>query len=250
MPFATDIRTVGSIIAGVATAGVVSVAVLAGGQPAELATVRAASVQPSVVELVPASTSDAVATALVVSPPTTTPAAPPKAVAPVAPSPQAAPKPAAAAPAPAPAPATAPPVTVAPAPERAPARTAATRDTACEAAMIKWGNEARAAHGLPALATDTGIQWIPVEWSDAMAAAQDLSHNPNYGDRIFAARPQAMTAGENVGRTTGDMRLVFDEFMKSPGHRSKILAGEHTHTSAGCVRDAGGQLWVTVNFWG
>jgi uncharacterized protein YkwD len=116
--------------------------------------------------------------------------------------------------------------------------------------MIKWGNEARAAHGLPALANDTGIQWIPVEWSDAMASAQNLSHNPNYGERIFAARAQAMTAGENVGRTTGDSRLVFDEFMKSSGHRSKILAGEHTHTSAGCVRDAGGQLWVTVNFWG
>jgi hypothetical protein len=72
MPLATDIRTVGSIIAGVATAGIVSVAVLAGGQPAELATVRAASAQPAVVELVPASTSDAVTTALVVTPPTRT----------------------------------------------------------------------------------------------------------------------------------------------------------------------------------
>ena len=152
-------------------------------------------------------------------------------------------------PAPAPTPTTAPPAP-APAPAPAPTTTAhGTRVSACEANMVRWGNEVRAAHGLSALANDRGIESIPVNWSDGMAGRQQLAHNPRYGEQIFAARPQAVTAGENVGRGTSD-RAIFQGFMDSAGHRARIVDRSNTHTTVGCLRDANGILWVTVNFWG
>jgi uncharacterized protein YkwD len=58
-----------------------------------------------------------------------------------------------------------------------------------------------------------------------------------------------MTAGEVVGRGH-DARAIFDEFLRSPTHRDAILRPAFTHGTVGCVRDAGGQAWVTANFWG
>jgi uncharacterized protein YkwD len=58
-----------------------------------------------------------------------------------------------------------------------------------------------------------------------------------------------MTAGEVVGRGH-EARAIFDEFLRSPTHRDAILRRAFTHGTVGCVRDAGGQAWVTANFWG
>lgn len=110
-------------------------------------------------------------------------------------------------------------------------------------------NQARADVGQPALAFDTGIQYIPVDWSDEMARTQTLAHNPDYGNQIFAARPQAGTAAENVGRGYSNESL-FDAFMNSPGHRENIESPRFSHVTIGCLTDGGGQIWVSQNFWG
>lgn len=149
------------------------------------------------------------------------------------------------------APAPSPATTAAPAPAPAPApATSSQRSSSCEANLAQWTNQARAAAGLAPLVGDGGLRSIPLTWSDSMASRQSLSHNPNYGNQVFAARPQAMTAGENVGRGTGSDRMIFDEFMRSASHRAHILGSQFTHAATGCVIDAGGQYWVTVNFWG
>ena len=116
--------------------------------------------------------------------------------------------------------------------------------------MLQWMNEARAAHGIRSLAADGAIHWIAVEWTDHMARSQKLAHNPDYGTRIFNTRPEARTAGENVGRGTGSERGLFDAFMASSGHRAKILGAEYSHATVACAVDGGGQLWATMNFWG
>lgn len=116
--------------------------------------------------------------------------------------------------------------------------------------MMRWMNEARAARGVRALTSDGTIHRIALGWTDRMVQRQDLSHNPDYGQQIFAARPEAMTAGENVGRGTGSERGLFDAFMASSGHRSKILGSQYGHATVACVVDSAGQLWVTQNFWG
>ena len=116
--------------------------------------------------------------------------------------------------------------------------------------MLRWMNETRADAGRHLLAWDEAILHVAVDWSHEMAARSELAHNPGYGDRVFAARAEAMTAAENVGWSTGDARAVYDEFLRSPSHADKILSGALAHTAVGCVRDADGELWVTVNFWG
>jgi uncharacterized protein YkwD len=116
--------------------------------------------------------------------------------------------------------------------------------------MLRWMNETRAGAGRSALAWDDAILHVAVDWSHEMAARGELAHNPRYGDQVFAARAEAMTAAENVGWGNDSARAVYDEFLRSPSHRDKILSGALTHTAVGCVRDHAGELWVTVNFWG
>jgi len=115
--------------------------------------------------------------------------------------------------------------------------------------MLQWMNDARAGAGAGALADDPVVDHVAFAWSDHLAAAGDLQHNPGYADAIFRDRPEAMTAGEVVGRGV-DARAIFDEFLRSPTHRDAILRAAFTRATVGCVRDAVGQAWVTANFWG
>lgn len=137
-----------------------------------------------------------------------------------------------------------------PSPEQAAASTTARRDGECESAMLGWMDQTRADHGVARLQPDPQVQHVPVDWSVAMADQGELSHNPDYGDQIFADRPEARTAAENVGRSSVGARAVYDEFLRSDDHRDKILGARFTHVAVGCVRDAQNQLWVTIDFWG
>lgn len=109
-------------------------------------------------------------------------------------------------------------------------------------------NAARSRAGRGALAFDSVIQYIAVDWSDEMAGSQTLRHNPSYGDQILRHRDYR-TAGENVGRGYQQGSL-FQAFMDSPGHRANIESTAYSHVTVGCVTDRSGQLWVTQNFWG
>jgi len=146
-------------------------------------------------------------------------------------------------------PAPAPPTTATPAPSTQTSAAGSWRDADCEVATLVWFNEARASAGRAPLGDDPAVDHVAFRWSDHLAATGDLQHNPRYADEIFAARPEAMTAGEVVGRGS-DPRPVFDEFMRSPAHRDVILGSAFTRATVGCVRDAGGQVWIVANAWG
>ncbi|HEU5083311.1 MAG TPA: CAP domain-containing protein [Acidimicrobiales bacterium] len=157
---------------------------------------------------------------------------------------------------PAPAP-TSPPATSAPPPATSPPATTAattpagtTRDGACESSMLGWMNEARSQVGRAPLAEDEAIQHVSLDWSSHMASTGELAHNPRFSDQIFAVRAEATTAGEVVGWSSESARAVFDEFMRSSLHRDTIRQPAFRHATVGCVRDAGGRLWVTADFWG
>jgi uncharacterized protein YkwD len=164
------------------------------------------------------------------TPPTTQPPAPKPTPQPTAP------------PATQPAPPPPPPTTAPPPPPPAPS--AANRDTGCESYMYNQINANRGGK----LAFDSGIQYIAVNWSDRMSKSQNLAHNPSYGGQIAQHRNYS-TAAENVGRGY-ELGSLFQAFMNSSGHRQNIQNGAFSHVTVGCVRDAGGQYWVTQNFWG
>lgn len=155
-------------------------------------------------------------------------------------------------------PAPTPPATPEPAPAAEPAPVAqpppvseasAPADGTCEADLHRWTNDARSAQGVAPLAFDDVIVHVPRSWSEEMAAAAHLAHNPDHADEIWQVRPQARKVSENVGRGY-DVRAVFDAFMGSPTHRANILDPSLAATAIGCVRDADGQAWVAVDFWG
>ncbi len=178
------------------------------------------------------SSSTTTAPATTVAPPTT---AAPATTAPPPPPPTTAPPPP-------------PPTTTAPPPPPPSGPQNGSRNTGCEQYMYNQINAARANAGVPALAFDTGIQKIAVDWSDHMAGTQVLAHNPNYANQILQYRDYR-TAGENVGRGY-DQGSLFQAFMNSPGHRANIEKSSYTHVTLGCITDGNGQLWVTQNFWG
>jgi uncharacterized protein YkwD len=241
-------RALAVAIALVATAGIASAGVVANPVFADAALERAEVVtSPDAQRVISAATEPAVPLAPEPVPAPEPLPAPAEPVATPAPPPAPAEPPASAPPTPVTAPAPAPAPERAPAP--APARTG-TRDAACEASMLRWMNETRTGAGRHALAWDDAILHVAVDWSHGMAERGQLAHNPRYGDQVFAARAQAMTAAENVGWGSGSDRAVYDEFLRSPSHADKILSGALTHTAVGCVRDDAGELWVTVNFWG
>ena len=140
--------------------------------------------------------------------------------------------------------------TAAPTPQPAPTPATSSSMSACEREMLGHMNDARAQRGTAPLAGDDRIVPVSRDWTRTMAERQQLQHNPDYAGQVFAARPEAARAGENVGRAHGSNAALFQAFMDSPGHRDAILAPGYTHAGVGCVVDGGGQLWVTVNFWG
>lgn len=257
-------RALAAVVAVVASAGVVSAGVVASPGWSQAAPLERAEVvhSPDAHRVVTyaAADPDPSAAAELADAPVPAPAPEP---APAPPVPE--PAPPTAAPVPAPAPAPAPllaaastpapgPAAAQPAPVPPPRQPAAsrygTRDAECEAAMHGWMNDTRAASGRQALTWDDSILHVAVDWSHGMAERSQLAHNPDYGDEVFAARAEAMTAAENVGWGGDSARAVYDEFLRSPTHEDKILSGVLTHTAVGCVRDGAGELWVTVNFWG
>lgn len=171
-------------------------------------------------------------------PPTTTTTVPPTTAPPVTAPPTTAP------------PVTAPPTTTPPPPPPAPVAVAAPSMSSCEGDTMRWMNEARASNGTGPLVADGGIIGIARSWATQMLGIGNLLHNPDYAPQIFAARPQATRVGENVGRSAGSVRGVFDSFMASTGHRTAILNPSFTHAAAGCSVDTLGQHWIVVDFWG
>ncbi len=185
------------------------------------------------------STTEAPTTTTTVAPATTTTPPPPPPPTTATPPP----------PTPAPTTTAPPPTTAPPAPAPAPAPT--TQNTSsCESELFQRMNQARANAGIAPVSYDGAILSVARNWSARMADRQDLQHNPDFANQVFAAQPRAMRAAENVGRTTHSVASMHQAFMDSSSHRANILNGGYSHAAAGCVVDGSGQLWATVNFWG
>lgn len=240
-------RLTGLLLTGAAVFGAVS-AVGAGGteDAAPVATIEVVAI-PAGDDLPPRiaapTTTTVPPTTTTTAPPTTTTTTPPTTAPPVTAPPTTAP------PVPV-APTTTAPPPPPPPPPPAPVAVSAPSMNSCESDTMRWMNEARAANGTSPLTADGAIIGIARSWATRMLGIGNLVHNPDYAPQVFAARPQARAVAENVGRSSGSVRGVFDSFMASTGHRTSILNPSFSHAAAGCSVDALGQHWIVVNFWG
>lgn len=124
---------------------------------------------------------------------------------------------------------------------------AATTDSTSEAGFLRLLNLARAGTGLGMLDLDPAASNVARGWSNAMATAGVLSHNPNYVNQISQLVTNAWTrVGENVG-VGPSVDSLQQAFWNSAGHRANIL-GAYNRVGIGAVRDGSGQLWVTFDF--
>lgn len=123
---------------------------------------------------------------------------------------------------------------------------AAPTDSAAESRFLGLLNMARAGSGKSLLVLDPSLSNVSRNWSNRMADANDLRHNPSYGAEITRWVTSSWTvAGENVG-VGGSPDSLHNAFWNSIGHRNNVL-GDYNRVGIGAVR-AHDRLWVTFNF--
>jgi hypothetical protein len=121
---------------------------------------------------------------------------------------------------------------------------AADRDpNALEAQFIASVNALRTSQGLAPFIVDAEIRTVAMGWTEKMAAAGSISHNPNLAREITASWRKL---GENVG-TGPDVPSVEEAFENSPGHRRNLLDPDFTHVSITVVV-RGDRIFVTQQF--
>jgi len=103
-------------------------------------------------------------------------------------------------------------------------------------------NAARAAKGIPRLATRSHLVSVARQWAATMASQNKLYHNPQLTSDVNNWR----YVGENVGYGP-DALTVHVAFMNSPAHRANVLDRDYTEVGVGAVvRD--GRVWVAEVF--
>lgn len=115
-----------------------------------------------------------------------------------------------------------------------------------EAAFVDLINHSRWEAGNGPLTGDPAAANVARAWSQRMAGAGQISHNPNLAAEVSAwVTSQWSRIGENVGVGYG-VSSLHDAFMASSGHRANIL-GDYNRVGVGVVM-ASGRMWVTVVF--
>ena len=143
-----------------------------------------------------------------------------------------------------------PPPPEPPAPPPPPAPAPATPDLgAGQQRMLDLVNSARADAGVPPLAPMDELITGSQTWSEAMAAANSISHD-DIG-RWFGELSGCNGAGENVAVVGGPddpVEAMFRGWMNSPGHRENILRASFTHFGFGFAEGSGGATYGTQRF--
>ncbi len=115
-----------------------------------------------------------------------------------------------------------------------------------KAKMLELTNASRHRFGLPDLRMDWHLGRASVRHTEVMADTGILVHTSN----VVRFIPHDWTRwGENIGYTTGALGDLQAAFMGSPAHRANILNPGFRRVGIGIV-EAGGRLWVTLDFYG
>ena len=131
----------------------------------------------------------------------------------------------------------------------APSADAESTPSAFGSRLVTLINQARSQHGLHTLTVAGGTSTVATNWTNHMASAGGLSHNPNLGSQLEThGSPNWTTYAENVGDgDTSSADAMFTNYMNSPEHRSNILDPAMRYVGVGVVF-AGGFAWNTLDF--
>jgi hypothetical protein len=125
-----------------------------------------------------------------------------------------------------------------------------TTHAAEENAFVAKINAERVRSRLEGLTVNLQLTGVARGWSDEMARAGRISHNPQVAAQVDGDWTRL---GENVGFSTNSaaspaelVDRLHAAFMDSPGHRANVM-GDFNQVGVG-VRMTGATMWVTVNF--
>jgi hypothetical protein len=104
-------------------------------------------------------------------------------------------------------------------------------------------NGLRASKGLPALSLNGGLSGFAQSWSDQMASAGKISHNPN----LSKAPGGWTTVGENVG-VGGSEKSIFNALVASSGHYANMVNPKFNSIGIGVTVGGDGRIYTTHNF--
>lgn len=100
-----------------------------------------------------------------------------------------------------------------------------------ENAFVASLNATRAKGGLAPLAVDGELRSLARDWAAQMAAAGHISHANPISAGVTA---DWLKLGENVG-TGGNVTVIMNAFIASPGHYANIMDPEFTRVGVGVV---------------
>lgn len=126
----------------------------------------------------------------------------------------------------------------------APAAPPAPANAGIESQFVSRINSLRGARGLSQLAVSGELTSVARRWSERMAQAGQISHNPNLGGQVGGAWTKL---GENVG-VGWDVPGLWDAFVASPSHYANLVDPAWTHVGVGVVVLGDGTIYTTHNF--
>jgi hypothetical protein len=117
-------------------------------------------------------------------------------------------------------------------------------DASAEASFVSRINSLRTSHGLAPLQVYGELVGIGRGWSDQMAGAGSISHNPNLSSQVSA---QWTKLGENVG-VGSDVDTLMNAFVNSPPHYKNIMDPGFNYIGVGVSYGSDGRMFVTQDF--
>jgi hypothetical protein len=117
-------------------------------------------------------------------------------------------------------------------------------DASAEAAFVAKINNMRASQGIAPLQVYGELVGIARGWSDHMAGAGSISHNPNYSSQVSAPWTKL---GENVG-VGSDVDTLMNAFANSAPHYHNIMDPAFNYIGVGVSYSDDGRMFVTQDF--
>ena len=120
---------------------------------------------------------------------------------------------------------------------------AATALNTSSATVLTLTNNHRAAHDTRKLTEYPAMTDVAQAWAERLAAAGELSHNPNYSKQIPSGWK---LAGENVAYNCGfsdGATKLFSQWKASAAHNANMLNSTFTHIGVGVAKDSDGCFW-------
>jgi hypothetical protein len=119
-----------------------------------------------------------------------------------------------------------------------------TVDASMESQFVALINALRTSKGLGTLSVDGNLTDIGRRWSQQMANAGTISHNPNFPNEVTS---DWQMLGENVGQGF-TVQSLFDAFVASPHHYENLVEPSFTRIGVGVIVTGSGQIFTSHEF--